>query len=119
MFPFLKEKNVKIRFLFGNQTENRKRMSWGDLNTIEMIQDGQVSSVRLTALAARFMVDEKGAYIPHDRAIRTLENLNQDDIESVLKQFTEAMQAAAVPPTSGNPSPLPSEVGQVKDSQPG
>ena len=113
---FGKDKPVKIRFYFDKE---QKRMTWGDLNTIEMMQDGKVSSVRVMALAARFMADENNQYLQHEKAIKILEGLNEVDIAAVLKQFTDALQGAAVPNASGNPSTSPSAVGQVTDSPAG
>ena len=109
MFDFLsKDKPVKVRFYFDR---NQKRMTWDDLNTIEMMREGNVSTRGLMALAARFMADEHNNYLPHDKAMKVLGGLNEDDIKSVLAQFTEAMQGAAVPNTNGSDSNSTSKVG--------
>lgn len=119
MFPFLnKDKPVKIRFYFGNQAENRKRLTWDDLETIEGMQNGDVSSKGVKQLAARFMADEKNQYLPFDRALKILGALSADDIGDVLRQFTEALNSTAVNPTSGNGSRSPSEAGQAAETLP-
>lgn len=111
MFDFLsKDKPVKIRFYFD---KTQKRMTWDDLNTLEMMREGDVSTRGLMALAARFMADANNKYLLHEKAMKILGGLNEDDIKAVLQQFTEAMQGAAVNPTNGNPSNLRSEAGQA------
>jgi len=110
---FNKDKPVKIYFYFD---KTQKRMTWDDLNTVEMMQEGNVSTRRLMAFAARYMADVNNNYLPHEKALRILGSLNETDIADVLKQFTEAMQGAAVPNASGNPSSLQSEAGPAADS---
>lgn len=112
MFDFLsKDKPVKIRFYFENQQQNRKRLTWDDLNTVEMMREGEVSARGLMALAARFMADEKNNYLPHEKAMKILGGLNNEDIQSVLKQFTEGMEQAAVPNMNGSASNLTPKAG--------
>lgn len=107
MFPFLKkDEPVKIRFMFG-----KNRMTWDDLNTIELLREGAASSLRLMQLAARFMVDEKNNYLPHDKAQKVLGALNEDDIRDVIAKFTEALNNAALPPTNAPASNSHSEAG--------
>lgn len=105
MFPFLKkDENVKIRFMFG-----KNRMTWDDLNTIELLREGAASSLRLMQLAARFMVDEKNQYLSHDKAQKVLGGLNENDIKDVIAKFVEALNDTAVPPTNAPTSKQPSE----------
>lgn len=107
MFPFLKkDEPVKIRFMFGS-----KRMTWDDLNTIEMLREGAASSLRLMNLAARFMVDEKNNYLSYDKAQKILGALNEDDIKDVIGKFVEALTNAAIPPTNAPASNSRSEAG--------
>jgi hypothetical protein len=113
---FNKEKDVKIKFYFD---PDQKRMTWDDMNTLEGISNGDVSSTRIMALAARFMADDNNNYLPHEKALKVLGGLNQDDIEDVLKKFTDALTGAAIPNASGEPSNLPSEVGQATGSPDG
>lgn len=116
MFPFLKkDEPVKIRFYFDRE---QKRFTWGDLNTIEMIREGEISARRMMALAARFMADDKNQYLPHEKAMKILEGLNEADIADVLKQFWDAISNQAVNPTNGNGSVSPSEVGQAVGTLP-
>lgn len=100
MFPFLKEKTVKIRFLFDGELR-KKRMTWDDLETLELMQEGQSSPRRLKLLAAHFMVDEKNQPISEEQALKTLGKLTEEEIKDVLAQFTQAIQEAAVPNASG------------------
>lgn len=113
MFPFQK-KDVVIRFRFDPE-ERKKRLTWDDLETIEMLQEGELSPRRVKALAARFMVDDKGQYIPYDKALKTLGSLMEEEITDVLARFIEAIQEAALPKVSASgssshsvaPSPTP------------
>lgn len=113
MLPFLKkDKDVKIRFFFDREKSN-KRMTWDDLETIEMLQEGNTSARRLKSLAARFMVDDKNNYLDQKKAEQTLGSLSSDEIADVLKQFTDALMGAAVNPQIGSGSNLPSGPGQA------
>lgn len=116
MFPSLFNKNQtpKIRFLFNNQAENRKRLTWDDLETIEKLFSGEASTAGLKSLAARFMADDKDQYLPHEQAVKALGKLAADDIQDVLKRFVEAINGAAVNPQSGNGSNLPFVAGQAE-----
>ena len=107
-----KDKPVKIRFYFDAETR-RKRLTWDDLETVELMQEGRVSIGRLKELAARFMVDEKNEYLPHEKAVKVLGSLVEADIQDVLTQFVAALNEAAVPKASGNGSNSPSEAGQA------
>jgi hypothetical protein len=110
MFPFQKEKKIVIRFHFdGNQA------SWKDIKIIEKLTNGTpVSQEDLQLLAAHFMVDEKGAYLPEDKAVRILDGLKQAEIMETMTQFTDAIQEALIPKASGNVSSLPSNPGQAE-----
>jgi hypothetical protein len=117
MFPFLnKDKPVKITFYFD---KSQKRMTWDDLNTVEMMQEGNVSATRLMSFAARFMANEKNQYLPYEKAVKILGSLNEADIADVIRQFTEALQGTAVPNASGKPSPSPSDPGPATASPDG
>lgn len=113
---FNKDKPVKIYFYFD---KTQKRMTWDDINTIALMQEGDVNPHRLMAFAARYMADLNNNYLPHEKALRILGSLNEADIADVLKQFIEALQGAAVPNVSGNPSNSPSEAGLAADSPAG
>jgi hypothetical protein len=108
---------VEINFYFSN--EARKRLTWDDLDTIEMMQEGQVSTRRIRALAARFMTNEGNEYLPFEQAYKSLGKLTEEEITDVLKKFTEAMKGAAVPNPNGGSSKPPSEVAQPSESLPG
>lgn len=117
MLNFLnRDKPVKVRFYFDKQN---KRMTWDDLNTLEAMRDGDVSARGLMSMAARFMADDNNNYLDHAKAMKVLGGLNEDDIKSVLEQFTQAIQGAAIPNTSGNPLNSPSVVGAATDSPAG
>src|SRR5215216_1614869 len=103
MFPLFKDKTVKIRFLIDRSTLN-KRMSWDDLETIEMMREGESSPRRLKTLAAHFMADDAGNYLPEDKALKILGSLTGDEISDTLKKFTDALQESAVSPQSGSAS---------------
>jgi hypothetical protein len=102
MFPFLnKDKTIRFRF---DAEERKKRLSWDDLDTMEMIQEGEASSRRIKALAARFMTDDKGQYLPYDKALKTLGALMEEEIADVLVKFSEAIQEAALPKANASGS---------------
>lgn len=107
MFPFSKKDTV-IRFRFDAE-ERRKRLTWDDLDTIEMMQEGEVSPRRIKTLAARFMVDDKGQYIPHEKALKVLGSLMEEEIADVLAKFSEAIQGAALPKANASESRSRSE----------
>jgi len=115
MFPFQKEKKIVIRFHFdGNQA------TWKDIKIIEKLTNGATASQEdLQMLAAHFMVDEKGAYLPEEKAIKVLDGLKQAEIMETLKQFTDAIQEALIPKANGSGSSLPSEAGPVEASPSG
>lgn len=119
MFPFLnKDANVKIRFLFDSEIR-RKRMTWDDLTTLELMREGEVSPRGVKLLAAHFMVDERHQPIEEAKALKILGRLTEDEIEDVLNTFSEAILEAAVPKVKGNGSNSPSEVGLVETPQDG
>lgn len=102
MFPFLnKDKTIRFRF---DAEERKKRLTWDDLDTMEMMQEGEVSSRRIKALAARFMTDDKGQYLPYDKALKVLGSLMEEEIADVLTKFGAAIQEAALPKDSASAS---------------
>jgi hypothetical protein len=102
MFPFLnKDKTIRFRF---DAEERKKRLTWDDLETIEMLQEGELSPRRVKALAARFMTDDKGQYLPYDKALKTLGSLMEEEIQDVLVKFIEAIREAALPKASASGS---------------
>ena len=115
MFDFLKkDEPVKIRFLFKDPKETRKRLTWDDLETMENLQSGKAGIGALKSLAARFMANEKDEYLPAEQAEKILGKLSADDIQDVLRQFTEALTGAAIPPQSARGLNSPSVVGQAE-----
>jgi hypothetical protein len=102
MFPFLnKDKTIRFRF---DAEERKKRLTWDDLETIEMLQEDGLSLRRVKALAARFMTDDKGQYLPYDKALKTLGSLMEEEIADVLAKFIAAIQEAALPKASASVS---------------
>ena len=99
---------TKIIFLF-DEEKRKKRLRWKDLKIVEKLSKGGASLTDIQSLAARFMANEKREYLPTDKAIEILDELTQDEIEGVLKQFTDAITEAAVPNQIGRQSPSPSQ----------
>lgn len=99
---------TKIIFLF-DEEKRKKRLRWKDLKIVEKLGKGGASFTDVQSLAARFMADEDRNYLPTDTAIEILDELTQEEIEDVLKQFTDAITESAVPKASGMPSNLPSQ----------
>lgn len=107
----------KIRFRFD---PNAPGLTWGDISTIEMLQEGVVKVFRLQKLSARFMTDEQGQYIPFARAFDILDNLPKEEMEEVITKFGDAIKEAAIPNASGSSSKLPIEaVTQTSESPDG
>ena len=104
---------MEINFYFSEQA--RKRLTWDDLDTIEMMQEGEVSTRRLRSLCARYMVDGNNVYLPHAKAMKLLGVLTEEEIQQTIKAFVEAMGQAALPKANGNSSGQPSEVAQVSE----
>lgn len=99
---------TKIIFLF-DEEKRKKRLRWKDLKTVEKLGKGGASFTDTQQLAARFMVGEDRNYLPTDTAIEILDELTQEEIGDVLKQFTDAITESAVPKVSATPSPSPSQ----------
>jgi hypothetical protein len=108
-----KDKKVVIRFHFDNE-QRKKRLTWDDLETIELMQEGETSPRRLKALAAKFMVDEKGEFLSDDKAIKILGALKEEEIVEVMSQFAEALNGAAIKKENGSGSSSPSAAGPVE-----
>lgn len=104
---------TKIRFKFD---PNKPDLTWGDLSTIELLQEGVIKILRLQKLSARFMTDEQGEYLPYQRAFGILEELPKAEMEDVLRKFGEAVKLAAVPLESGGSSKSPIEA-STQDSE--
>jgi hypothetical protein len=98
---------VEINFYFSN--EAKKRFTWEDRDTIEAMQEGEVSTRGLRNLAARFMVDSNNKYMDHKRAKAELGKLTEEESTAVLEKFMKALMETAVPNPSGSSSKLPSE----------
>jgi hypothetical protein len=99
---------IQIRFLFDKE-KRRKRLKWKDLKTIEKMGEGKASAEKIQLLAARFMADENGQYLPIEQAIEILDDLTEEDIEGVLAKFMEAVQGEAIPKANGSLSNSPSD----------
>lgn len=91
---------MEINFHFDNK-ETKDRLTWEDLETIEMMQEGEVSARRLRPFMARFMVDANKKYLPHKQAMMTLGKLTQGQIEGVIRIFTDAIAGTAIPNGNG------------------
>jgi hypothetical protein len=96
---------MEINFYFSAAA--KKSLTWDDRDTLEALNEGEVTSRGLHNLAARFMVDKDNNYLPHAQAKRILGKLTDDEIQVVLGKFAEAIKESAVPNASGRPSPLP------------
>lgn len=97
------EETPKIDFLF-----KKKRVKWKDLKAIERMQKGERSVEQTQLIMARFMVDADGQYLPIEKAVEILDELDGEQIEAVSRQFGESMLEAALPKANGSSSSLPS-----------
>lgn len=112
MFDFLnKDKTPKIHFHFRSTTENNKRLTWDDLDTLERLHEGEASSIGMKNLVARFMANENNVYMPHEKAIKILGKLSQEDITDVINKFVESLNNAAISPPNGSALNLTQKVG--------
>ena len=114
---FGKDKDVKIRFYFSEET-NKQRFTVYDSITIERLQNGERSSERLYILMSHFMVDDNNQPLGESKGMKKLEQLSLAEFEDVAKQFMEAFQNTGVNPPNGNGSTLPSAVGQAMETLP-
>jgi len=88
----------------------KSALTGADIETIELFQEGeQVSTYRLKRMAAKFMTDDKGAYLPYKQALKVFDNLPAAEYGEGLTQFLQAMTEAAIPKANGTPSKSPSE----------
>ena len=119
---FTKEKTTKIRFHF-DQNDGKKRMTWKYLKMWRRLRQGTDSKAYekdyvyeddLQLFTARFMVDENNQYFDTQKAIRILDELDQDEIMDAFNRFSLAMQEALLPNPNGSGSSLLSEAGQVE-----
>ena len=114
---FSKDKDVKIRFYFSEET-NKQRFTVYDSITIERLQNGERSSERLYILMSHFMVDDNNQPLGESKGMKKLEQLSLAEFEDVAKQFMEAFQNTGVNPPNGNGSTLPSALGQAMETLP-
>jgi hypothetical protein len=118
MLKSLLKKDTPIHFVI-DQSSLKERLTWDDLETIELMQSGARPWGRLKLFAAHFMVDDAGAYLAEDKALKVLGKLTLADMEGTLTKFWEAFNGMTINPQSGNPSTLPTEAGPATDSLPG
>jgi hypothetical protein len=111
MFPLFNKKDepATIRFLFDGD-----QVSWQDLKIIGRIQQAQASPEDIQLLMAHFLVDEKGKYLPEDKAINALDRLKTKEIQEVTTRFLEAMSEASIPKANGNGSNSHLEAGPAE-----
>lgn len=110
---FTKDKPVTINFLFDGD-----EVTWQDLKIITRIQNNAATPEDIQLLMAHFVVDDKGAYIGEEKAVKQLDKLKAKEISEVTTRFLEALQEASIPKASGTSSPLPSEAGPTPTPSP-
>jgi hypothetical protein len=70
-----------------------------------IVLDGDARPLNIRDMLARFMVDEKGNYLPEDRARREAGNIPVSQMKEVYAQFQEAwknIKDKAIPPAQGS-----------------
>lgn len=106
---------MQIVFDFAHRKKKLK-----DLNTVQMMKNGNTDTLRITEMMARYLVNEAGEYLPFDKSMQILEDLEEDQIKEVIERFALAVQETAVPKANGNLSNSPSEVtSEVSESPAG
>lgn len=60
------------------------------------IQEGSIREIR--NVLARFVIDEKGQYVPEEEGLQSLGKLTIRQLEEVAVEFRKGMEGAAVPP---------------------
>lgn len=108
MLPFLKkeDKPTVINFLFDGE-----QVSYEDIKILHKLQNGNTDPELLQILMAHFMVDEKGNYLPEEKAIRIIDKLKGKEIADLQAKFLAAFQEASIPKANGRPSNSPSTAG--------
>lgn len=91
---------MDINFKFDGSI--RDVLTWDDLEIIEETQEtGRVGKAK--NILARFVVDEQGKPVPHDKAKKLLGSLTITQIETTLASFSKLLQGEAVsPPTAAS-----------------
>lgn len=109
MFPFLKKDEPdKIYFLL-DETKMRDRWDWGDDISFERLVARTITNEQLRDFAARFVTDEKGNFLPEEKAKKLLDRIKKAEQPQVLTQFAEAIREALVPNLKGSGLHSPSE----------
>ena len=102
---------TKIKFRMSEAMMNS--LSTEEYEALERAQDGEVKMYRLRPVFARFVVDEDGMPVDHEKAMRMLGAVPITQIGEIVKGFMAALQGAVVPKESGNSSAPPSVPSEV------
>lgn len=102
----------KIRF---RMTENvMNSLSTEEYEALERAQDGDIKMYRLRPVFARFVVDEYGMPVDHNKAMKMIGTVPIAQIGEIVKGFMSALQGAAVPKKNGNSLSQPSDPSEVE-----
>ena len=64
-------------------------------------QTGEVSLKGMRDLLARFVVDEKGEYLPDEAAKRTVGSVPVSQLQEIAGEFVKAFKDGVLPPENG------------------
>lgn len=82
--------------------ERVKELTWDDLETIELMEQGEFPVRGTRTLLMRFMADEQNNYLPETEAARILKSLKYDDIVNTVQAFGTAFRDYTLPKAKGN-----------------
>ena len=68
-----------------------------ELDDMIALENKTMPMTAMRNLLAKFVVDEKGAYIPFDEACKLVGKLNMRETMETAKKFSESMQGQALP----------------------
>lgn len=113
MFDFLKDKNVKVKFMF-TQQYREQHLDWDDEITLYKMATGEklIDPQSIKFLTAHLMVDENNQPVPEEKALKILGKMNKPDRDEVFAKLGQAIRDNAFPNLTGSDSNLPSTAGQ-------
>ena len=96
----MSDETIHIRFVFSKEAR-KKRLKWKDLKIIEKLgKREEVPLEKVQTLAARFMADDQGEYLPFEQAMEFFDELTEEEASDALTQFADIIRESALPNVS-------------------
>lgn len=90
--------------------ERLNLVTWGDLISLEEAQENGKANRAVRDIAAKFVANGQGDYLPTEEAIAQLNQLPMGQMVEVTRQLLAAINDYSANPTNGSDSPsLPPE----------